>query len=95
MLKQEEVEEELTRSKEELIVHKAVDPSFIAFSYPNGNYNEEICHMVKEAGYSLAVTTEKGWNYKGLDPFILKRFPIHQDITSTEAMLGCRIAGLF
>ncbi len=94
-LKQKEVEEELIKSKEALIVHKAVDPSFIAFSYPNGNYNEEICQMVKEAGYRLAVTTRKGWNHKGLDPFLLKRFPIHQDMTSTQSMLGCRIAGLF
>ena len=95
MLPKEEVKEELIKSKEDLISRSVVDPSFIAFSYPNGNYNEDICQMVKEAGYTLAVTTKKGWNHKGLDPFILKRFPIHQDITSTEAMLGCRIAGLF
>lgn len=93
-LQKEEVREELIKSKEELIAQKAVDTSFIPFSYPNGNYNEEIRQMVKNAGYSLAVTTKKGWNHKGLDPFSLKRFPIHQDITSTPAMLGCRIAGL-
>ncbi len=95
MLKQKEAEEELLKSKEALIAHKAVDPSFIAFSYPNGNYNEEVCVMVKEAGYSLAVTTRKGWNHQGWDPFLLRRVPIHQDMTSSQSMLGCRIAGLF
>ena len=95
LLKQREVEEELRKSKETLIDRKAADPSFITFSFPNGNYNEEICQMVKEAGYHLAVTTRKGWNHKEGNPFLLKRFPIHQDMTFTESMIGCRIAGLF
>lgn len=94
-LQKEEIKEELLKSKEELIARKATDPSFIAFSYPNGNYNEEIYRMVKDAGYRLAVTTKKGWNHTGLDPYLAKRFPIHQDMTSTPAMLGCRIAGFF
>ncbi len=94
-LKKEEVKEELIKSKETLIFRQAVDPSFIAFSYPNGNFNQEIRRIVKAAGYTLAVTTKRGWNHSGLDPFLLKRFAIHQDMTSTRAMLGCRIVGLF
>ncbi len=94
-LQQEEVKEELKRSKETLIDHKAADPSFVAFSFPNGNYSEEIRQMVKETGYQLAVTTRKGWNHQEWDPFLLKRVPVHQDMTSSQSMLGCRIAGLF
>jgi peptidoglycan/xylan/chitin deacetylase (PgdA/CDA1 family) len=94
-LTDEEIWDELTRSKEKLIAEKVVDSSFIPFSYPNGNYNEKIVKMVKEAGYSLAVTTENGWNHFGSDPFTLKRIGIHQDISYTEAMFGCRIANIF
>ncbi len=92
-LPKEEIEEELKKSKEELIRRKIVDPSYIAFSYPNGNFNEEICHLVRKAGYRLAVTTKRDWNPRGGDLFHLKRVPIHQDMTSTPAMLACRILG--
>jgi len=94
-LTDEEIWDELIRSKEKLIDEKVVDSSFIPFCYPNGNYNEKIEKMVKEAGYSLAVTTESGWNQFGSDPFIHKRIGIHQDISYTEAMFGCRIINLF
>ena len=50
---------------------------------------------VKEAGYDMAVTTNKGWNSSNSDPFTLKRIGIHNDMTSTEAMFACRIAGIF
>ena len=94
-LTDEEIQNELMISKEKLIAEKVVDPSFIPFCYPNGNYNEKIAKMVKKAGYSLAVTTNNGWNYQPFDPFTLRRIAIHQDMTSTEAMFGCRVAGIF
>lgn len=94
-LKDEEILDELLRSKERLIAEEVVDPSSIPFSYPNGNYNEKIVRMVKEAGYSLAVTTESGWNHPGGNPFLLKRTTIHQDMSSTKAMFGCRIVDIF
>ncbi len=90
-----EVKAELGKSREELMARRIVDPSFIPFSYPNGNHTEEICRMVQEAGYHLAVTTQKGWNYTGTHLFSWKRFPIHQDMTFSPAMLGCRIAQFF
>ncbi len=94
-LRKEEIQEELMRSREELIARKAADASFVAFSYPNGNYNEEICQLVRDEGYRLAVTTKRGWNHKTLDPHLLRRFGMHQAMTSTHAMLGCRIGGIF
>jgi peptidoglycan/xylan/chitin deacetylase (PgdA/CDA1 family) len=89
------IKEELRRSKEKLVGEKVGDPAFIPFSYPNGNYDDRIAKMVKDAGYSSAVTTETGWNHHESDRFSLKRIPIHQDITSTEGMLGCRLVGIF
>lgn len=93
-LTEKEIKKELIDSKEKLIGEKAVDKEYIPFCYPNGNYNKNISGMVKEAGYSLAVTTESGWNTTDSNSFCLRRIPIHQDMTSTEAMFGCRIAGI-
>lgn len=90
-----EIRDELANSRKRLISEKAVDPVFIPFSYPNGNYTDRIAKMVRDAGYDLAVTTENGWNHNRSDLFALKRISIHQDMTSTEAMLGCRILGIF
>ena len=90
-----EIQDELARSRVKLLSEDVVDESFIPFCYPNGNYNQKIAKMVKEAGYSLAVTTKNGWNTVASNPFELKRIPIHQDMTSSDAMLGCRIAGIF
>ncbi len=94
-LRKGEIQEELMKSREELIARKAADASFVAFSYPNGNYNDEICQLVRDEGYSFAVTTKRGWNRKTLDAHLLKRFGMHQAMASTPAMLGSRITGFF
>jgi peptidoglycan/xylan/chitin deacetylase (PgdA/CDA1 family) len=93
-LTEKEIRRELIVSKEKLIAEKVVDNSYTPFCYPNGNYSKSISNMVKEAGYSLAVTTEPGWTKNGSNPYCFRRIPVHQDMTSTEAMLGCRIVGL-
>jgi peptidoglycan/xylan/chitin deacetylase (PgdA/CDA1 family) len=94
-LEDKEILDELIRSKDRLIAEKAVDPSFIPFSYPNGNYNEKILKMVKEAGYNLAVTAENGWNDSNSNLFKLKRIGIHQDMAFSKSMFGCRISKIF
>jgi hypothetical protein len=38
---------------------------------------------------------KKGWNDARSDFFTLRRIGVHQDMTSTKAMFGCRIAGIF
>jgi len=93
-LNEEEVRDELVRSKEKLVSENVVDLSFIPFCYPNGCYNEAIVKMVKDTGYSLAVTDGGGWNCVRSDPFGLKRVAIHQDVTFNESMFGSRIVGL-
>ena len=90
-----EIIDELIKSRDNRIAEYIVDTLFIPFCYPYGNYNENIARMVKEAGYSLAVTTKKGWNDARSDFFTLRRIGIHQDMASTKAMFGCRIAGIF
>jgi peptidoglycan/xylan/chitin deacetylase (PgdA/CDA1 family) len=94
-LESAEVRKELLVSRRGLIERGVVDPSSIPFCYPNGNHNKEIVDMVKESGYSLAVTTTNDWNAFGCDPFTLRRIGVHQDMTSTRAMFACKIAQLF
>ena len=89
---------ELTQSRDMLINKNVLSESFIPFAYPNGNYTDEIIGIVKDAGYSMALTTEKGWNPIGISGkynYKLKRIGIHQDMTSTNAMFGCKILGLY
>jgi peptidoglycan/xylan/chitin deacetylase (PgdA/CDA1 family) len=91
-LKEEVVREELALSKKILLREGVVDSSFIPFCYPNGSSNGRIARMVREAGYHLAVSTGAGWNGRDASPYALKRIPIHQDMTASMEMFGCRIA---
>lgn len=94
-LNDEEIQVELNKSRNTLLAEKIVSEDFIPFCYPNGNFNESIVKAVAEAGYSLAVTTESGWNGKDADLHALKRIPVHEDMTSTNALFACRLAGIF
>ncbi len=96
-LSDDEVTVELNRSKERLVAEGVVDPAFVPFAYPNGNHTDRIAVMVSEAGYRLAVTTQRGWNRTkpNLDAYRLKRIGVHQDIASTDAMFCCRLAEIF
>ena len=93
-LKEGEVREELVLSKEILLREGVVDPSFIPFCYPNGNLNQRIARLVREAGYHAAVSTVDGWNDDDVSPFELKRVAIHQDMTASREMFGCRVADI-
>ncbi len=92
-LQDDEIDLELLQSKNRLLAEGVADPSCLPFAYPNGNYNDRIVALVKKHGYSLAVTTKKGWvrHSDKAKLFELERIGIHQDMTSTGAMFGCRI----
>ncbi len=90
-----DVKKELMQSRQKLVDEGVVENSFIPFCYPNGSYNGRIVKMVKDAGYSMAVTTQNNWNDLKSNPFLLQRVGIHQDMTSSMAMLGYRIVKKF
>jgi peptidoglycan/xylan/chitin deacetylase (PgdA/CDA1 family) len=94
-LDENKIRKELSASKKKLIDERVVDPNTICFCYPNGNFNEKIAMLVKEGGYSFAVTTKTGWNSFTENNFTLKRIGVHQDMASTKAMFLARIAGIF
>ncbi len=92
-LRDDEIVRELRQSKERLAEEGVVGSSFPPFAYPNGNHTDKIMRFVKQDGYSLAVTTRKGWNgySDGDKAFELNRIGIHQDMTSTGALFASRI----
>ena len=92
------IREELMLSKKSLMERNVLNPDFIPFAYPNGNYNNKIAGIVEETGYHLALTTQKGWNHRTDNRkklYELKRIGIHQDITSNDSMFACRIYELY
>ena len=93
-LRDDEIHQELFHSKTKLIAEKTVNNEFIPFSYPNGDHDDRVVNIVKEAGYHLAVTTKKGWNTYDTPRFRLNRVSIHQDISDSREMFGCRITNL-
>jgi len=93
-LEEEEVRKELALSMKILLREGAVDPSFIPFCYPNGDFNQRIACMVQETGYQAAVSTGTGWNFEDSSRFCLKRVAIHQDMTASREMFQCRLAEL-
>lgn len=94
-LNHDDIFQELIESKSRLLSEGVVNKSFIPFCYPNGNYDNVVIKIVEEAGYSVAVTTDRGWNNANTPRFTLKRVGIHQDISSTKELFGCRIANMF
>ena len=57
-----EAEKEITQSKTK--IEKKIGREVKSFSYPNGNYNDELVKIVKKAGYKCAVVYNKGVNNK-------------------------------
>ena len=66
-----------------------------SFSYPNGNYSEEVVKFVRDQGYEIAFGTESGFVSSDDDPYTLKRINIHEDMTNTIPMFLARIVGLW
>jgi peptidoglycan/xylan/chitin deacetylase (PgdA/CDA1 family) len=90
--------DELTRSLAVLEQRLGRKPSSLC--YPNGNADERVVGAARAAGYRRAVTTRFGWNPRGFDPYLLRRFDI-QSTTSrsrtgklSRARLAFRLSGL-
>ncbi len=90
-----EIETELKQSKEVLLEKGIVESENLAFCYPNGNYNTRIMEFVKCLRYSFAVTTESGWNDTATNPYSLRRIAIHEDVSKSQSMFGCRLLNIF
>lgn len=85
------IKQELEFSKELLEKMGVVDEENISFCYPNGNINECIKNLVKTTGYSIAVSTQKGWVSQNTDPYYIERISMHEDISKTKEMFAARM----
>jgi peptidoglycan/xylan/chitin deacetylase (PgdA/CDA1 family) len=47
-----------------------------AFAYPYGHYNSQLEEIVRESGYTIAVTSDQGLVTYGSDPYAIKRVRI-------------------
>jgi peptidoglycan/xylan/chitin deacetylase (PgdA/CDA1 family) len=77
----EVVKKELAESKK--IIEEKTGRMTTLFAYPNGDCNEDIKRMVKEAGYRAAVvTTGAGDTADEPDPYAIKRINVHEGISA-------------
>ncbi len=81
-----EAREEIRMSKD--TIFRMIDNPLNVFSYPNGNFNDEIVKIIKEYGFSMAVTTQRGFIRQSKSIHELKRFVIHNDVTCTVPMFA-------
>ena len=72
-----EIQEEIEGSK--LRLEEMLDQPCVHFCYPNGSFEDftdAIVELVRESGFGTAVTTERGFNFGGADPFRLRRIAV-------------------
>jgi peptidoglycan/xylan/chitin deacetylase (PgdA/CDA1 family) len=73
---EKEVKRQIFDSKK--ILEEKLGLPVIAFSYPEGRFNDKIKELVIAAGYRLAVTTNPGKKFANDDVFALKRLRISE-----------------
>jgi len=92
-LPQEAAKAELRESKR--CIEEQLGRSVSGFSYPNGDYSDEVEALVRTAGYCYACTTKPGSVEPCDSPYQLKRIRVHDDVTFSTALFACHIAGVF
>ena len=63
--------QELKDSKTSL--EKQLGATVDYFAYPDGQFNEKVEKAVKNAGYLMAFTTQRGWADRVMDPLLIHR----------------------
>jgi len=67
---------DIEKSRKTIEEHTKTLPMF--FCFPWGEYNSAVINIIKELGYKGAITTDKGGNVKGGDPYRIKRFKVYK-----------------
>lgn len=83
-LKPEELDRELSESKN--VLEQLTQQQVNVLAYPTGYYNQKVINAVSKY-YKYAVTTEKGFYYKGDNPYTLKRIYVPRKLTLEEFKL--------
>ena len=87
----EKIRDEISSSKTEL--EQKLGLPIKHFSYPNGDYDQEITGTVRESGYASARTIRSGCSRLQDDPFQLRAYNISDDAGYFK--LICQSCGLF
>lgn len=85
-LSDDDVKKELVESKERL--EDVTGRTVTAFAYPRGSMTRSVRDAVEAAGYATAVTTARGANRRGADPFRLRRHVVEKLPVSFAATLA-------
>lgn len=65
------------------------------FCYPNGNYNDLVQRVVREAGYAAAASCDPGLERETpVNLMALRRISIHHDISESPALFALALSGL-
>lgn len=87
------MEKEIFASKREL--EQQLDRKIVSFAYPNGEYNAKIRQFIANAGYKVAVTTERRINRQGADLLALGRISLCEESTrGIKGVYSPAVAGL-
>lgn len=81
----DEVRSEVTDSRR--IIEDVIGQEVRSFSYPMGGWNAALRDTVRDAGYSTAVTCERGRNVPGANPLALRRHIIEPRPVSFARMV--------
>lgn len=90
-LNEEEINYELSSSKQALRTRDLISTAGLAFCYPNGNYNEITVKQLQYENYACAFSTRIGLNSPKTNKYELRRVALHQDISSSLPLLAYRI----
>ena len=87
------MEAEIAASKKVLETH--LGSEIVSFAYPNGEYNTAVKRFVAQAGFQVAVSTEKRINHPGADLFALGRTSLCEESTrGFKGIYSPGVAGL-
>ena len=90
---EDSLEREITASKTEL--ERELGSKVVSFAYPNGEYNARVRQLIAQAGFKVAVTTEKKINEPGADLLTLGRISLCEESTrGIKGAYSSRVADL-
>lgn len=89
----DQVQEEVGSSK--IAIERELGHEINWFSYPNGNFNQQIEQFVQSTGYRLGFSTEAGLTSAADNCFNIKRVNIHETATSSIPLFLTRLVGIF
>jgi hypothetical protein len=75
-------------------LQRSLGTDVVAFSYPNGDWNEAVAATVAAGRFRVAFSTERGSVAAGANRFAVRRVNVHEDMTSSAPMFLARVVGI-